>query len=551
MMRHHFRWAMAVWIAAAGLLLVGTASGGRAPARSPSSVAVSAVRSSTAASGQGSFVPRKLKHGGSLTVLEVAAVGGEWTTGLDPATSFTPATNMDIENSVFGSLFELVGPKGQLVPDLATGYQILDGGKTVNIFLRKGVKFSDGTPFNAQAVVFNWDRDFQLKANDLPNWPIASSNPFTVAGPYTAVIHFATPYTPVINTIHIHDVNWIVSPTALSKMGEQQFRLTPVGAGPFTVVSNTVNSQIVLKKNPLYWQKGLPYLNKLTIKSVASDESALEALQSGQAQAYVGMSTLQLLKSYQSSFTVTAQESADPLDVQLNTTKAPFNNIIAREAVYYATDASLLDKRLFDDLTPVVEGFTGPGGLFYQPHVPGYRTYDLAKAKALVKQLGGISFTLLGSSGGSQQTLDEALQTEWKAAGMKVNLQVSPDLTARIQTFLQNDWQASPGGDGSFDPAGGVGDWFWFLSTSPYSGVHDPTLDALIEKANQVPESQRGAVYQQVAEYQSSHALAVQLFPSFEFNVADHDVYAPCLTTVCPTSETAPEVWWQNAGYTR
>ncbi|MBO0887448.1 MAG: hypothetical protein J2O38_08615, partial [Acidimicrobiales bacterium] len=87
---------------------------------------------------------------------------------------------MDIENSVFGSLFELVGRKGQLVPDLATGYQILDGGKTVNIFLRKGVKFSDGTPFNASAVVFNWNRDFQLKANDLPNWPIASSNPFTV-----------------------------------------------------------------------------------------------------------------------------------------------------------------------------------------------------------------------------------------------------------------------------------------------------------------------------------------------------------------------------------
>jgi peptide/nickel transport system substrate-binding protein len=542
---------MAVWIAAAGLLMVGTASGGRALARSASSVAPFAVRSSATAGGQAPFVPRKLKHGGSLTVLEVGAVGGEWATGLDPATSFTPATNMDIENSVLGSLFELVGPKGQLVPDLATGYQILDGGKTVNIFLRKGVKFSDGTPFNAAAVVFNWNRDFQLKANDLPNWPVASSNPFTVAGPYTAVIHFATPYTPVINTIHIHDVNWIVSPTALSKMGEQQFRLTPVGAGPFTIVSNTVNSQIVLKKNPLYWQKGLPYLDKLTIKSVASDESALEALQSGQAQAYVGMSTLQLLKSYQSSFTVTAQESADPLDVQFNTTKPPFNSMLAREAVYYATNAKLLDKRLFDDLTPIVEGFTGPGGLFYQPHVPGYRTYDLAKAKALVKQLGGLSFTLLGASGGSQQTLDEALQTEWQAAGMKVNLQVSPDLTARIQTFLQNDWQASPGGDGSFDPAGGVGDWFWFLSTSPYTGVHDPALDALIQKANQVPESQRGAVYKQIADYQSNHAYAVQLFPSFEFDIADRNVYAPCLTTVCPTSETAPEVWWQNAGYTR
>jgi peptide/nickel transport system substrate-binding protein len=510
------------------------------------------VPSAGAATSQpGSFHPLPLRQGGTLTVLEVGTVGGEWATGLDPGTSYTPATNMDIENSVFGSLFELVGPSGQLVPDLATGYQLLDGGRTVQVFIRKGVRFSDGTPFDAAAVVYNWNRDFQLKDNDLPNWPLAASNPFTVAGPYTAVIHFAIPYTPVINTFHIHDVNWIVSPAALSKLGEQQFRLTPVGAGPFTVVSNTVNSEIVLKRNPLYWQKGLPYLDKLIFKSVASDESALEALQAGQAQAYVGMSTLQLLKAFQSSFTVTSQETADPLDVQLNTTKAPFDNILAREAIYYATDAPLLDKRLFHDVTPVVEGFTGPGGLFYRPRVPGYRTYDLAKAKALVKRLGGLSFTLLGGSSQTQETLDEALQTEWEAAGMKVKLVVSPDLTARIQTFLQNDWQASPGGDGSYDPAGGVGDWFWFLSTSPYSGVHDPTLDALIEKANEVPEAQRGALYQQIAKYQSDHAYAVQLFPSFEFDVADRNVYAPCLTTVCPTSEVVPEVWWQNAGYRR
>jgi hypothetical protein len=71
----------------------------------------------------------------------------------------------------------------------------------------------------------------------------------------------------------------------------------------------------------------------------------------------------------------------------------------------------------------------------------------------------------------------------------------------------------------------------------------------MIQKANQVPVSPRGAVYEQIAEYQSQHAYAVQLFPSFTFDVADRNVYAPCLTTDCPTSETAPEVWWQNAGY--
>lgn len=490
-----------------------------------------------------------LKHGGTMTVFELGALDGEWTSGLDPGTSFTPATNMDMENAIFGSLFEIVGPKGKLVPDLATGYKILDGGRTVDIFIRKGVTFSDGTPFNAAAVVYNWNRDWRLKDNDLPDWPVPKTGAFTTAGPYTAVIHFTRPYTPVINTIHIHDVNWIASPTAIKKMGEKAFKFAPVGAGPFVVASDNVNSQLVLKRNPNYWQKGLPYLNELIFKPVASDEAALEALESGAAQAYVGMTTQQLLPQYKSHFTVTLEETADPQDVQLNTTKAPFNNKLAREAIYYATNAPLLDKQLNNNFTPVVEGFTAPGGLFYQRTVPGYRTYNLAKAKAIVKQLGGLSFQLLGSSSPNGLKLDEALQTEWEAAGMKVTIKTSPDLTARIQTFLANDWQVSPGGDGSYDPAGGVGDWFWFQSTSPYSGVHSTEEDALLNKATEVPESQRGAVYQQLAEYQSSQAYAPQLFPTSSWNVAAHSVYAPCLTTVCPTSEVTPEIWWQNAGY--
>jgi peptide/nickel transport system substrate-binding protein len=492
-----------------------------------------------------------LKEGGSFTAFETGTEDGSWPGGLDPGTSDTPAANMDEENAVFGSLFELAGKNGTLVPDLATGYKILDGGKTVDVFVRHGVEFSDGTPFNAAAVVFNWRRDFRLKDNDLPSWPITTTDPFTTDGPYTAVIHFSKAYTPVITSFHIHDVNWIVSPTALAKMGEAKFRITPVGAGPFTVVSDTVSSELVLKKNPHYWQKGLPYLDNLTFKSTASDETALEAMQAGQGQAYIGMSTLELEKSFASSYTVTSEETADPRDVQFNTTKAPFNNKLAREAVYYATDAAVLDKQLDDDITPVVQGFTGPGGLFYEPTVPGYREYDLAKAKALVKQLGGLSFTLLGTDMADVKTLDEALQTMWQAAGMKVNLNLVADLQADIQQFQANSWQTSAGADGSYDPAGGVGVWFWFLSTSPYSGVHDPKMNALIDKATEVPESQRGAVYQQAAEYISNNAYAVQLFPEYVFNIADKDVYGPCLTTVCPTIETVPEVWWQNVGYTK
>ena len=66
---------------------------------------------------------------------------------------------------------------------------------------------------------------------------------------------------------------WVPSPTAKQKMGERAFRVTPVGAGPFTVVSNKLSSQIVLKKNPTYFKKDRPFLSQLTFKSIGGDEA--------------------------------------------------------------------------------------------------------------------------------------------------------------------------------------------------------------------------------------------------------------------------------------
>ena len=105
-------------------------------------------------------------------------------------------------------------------------------------------------------------------------------------------------------------------------------------------------------------------------------------MQAGQGQAYMGMSSPQLLNSYKSKFTVTTIPSTSPYDIQVNTAIPPFNNIKARLAIYYATDAALIDQKLFGNINPVGQSFTAPAGLFYEKDVPGYPTYDLNKAKA-------------------------------------------------------------------------------------------------------------------------------------------------------------------------
>jgi peptide/nickel transport system substrate-binding protein len=479
-------------------------------------------------------------------MLEETGLTGAWPTGLEPWTDGNGSANQSYLNAIYGNLVQL-GTNGQTIYDLATGIDKSPDGKTYTIHIRPGVKFSDGTPFNAAAVLFNFKKDLASTVGSTPHWPVAS---MTTSGDLDVVVKLTAPYAPFINTFHDGNVNWIASPTAVQKMGDDKFKLNPVGAGPFTVVSDTVSSELVLKKNPTYWQKGRPYLNSLTFKSVASDEAALETMQAGGVQGYEGMQTPQLVPAFSQSFNVLDVPSTSPYVIQLNTAIAPFNNKSAREAVYYATDVNAIDTKLFGNLHPVTQGFTAPNGLFYQQNVPGYRTYDLDKAKAAVKAAGGVTVDLMATQSSVTQTVLEALQQMWQAAGMKVTIHVD-QLANVIQQFQGKKWQASLQTAGAFDPAAGLGVVFRFGSKSPFSGVQDPKLDGMFAAAAAAQsDSQRGTLYNQAAKYISDNAYAPFLFPVNGWNIAAKNVSGPGLTTLLPASAVRPEILWDQVGFT-
>ncbi len=483
------------------------------------------------------------KHGGSLTVLEGDTFAGSWP-GLDPATDTDGAANMSYMDAIYGELFELT-TGGKETGDLATGYSFTNGGKTVNITLRQGVKFSDGTPFNAAAVVYNWTRDLASTCTCKPTFNQTTAPVIKATGPYSVSLTLTYVDAPFINALQGDVFNWIASPTAIKKMGEKAFALKPVGAGPFTVVTDVPDSLLVLKKNPHYWQPGLPYLNSLTFKPVASDEAALTAMESDAGQAYEGMSTPQLVKAFSAKFQTTAEPSTSPYDIQLNTFAAPFNNIKAREAVYYATDTSLLDKSLFNDTYPVGQSFTAPAGLFYEQNVPGYLTYNLAKAKALVKSLGGLNVVLGTLNTPVANEVDAALRTMWEAAGMKVTL-ASWDLTGLIAQFTGGKWQSMLQTAGAYDPGTGVGVCFRFCSTSPFTGVKNTTLnDLLFAAAGTTNNTVRAKDYDSAAALIAKEAWGPFLFPIAGYNIADHGVGGPGLNTPLPVTDVNPEILWQ------
>ncbi len=484
--------------------------------------------------------------GGSLTVLLNSGYEGAWPTGLDPATNTNGAANQDLMNSIYGNLFEL-GAGGTIINDLASSYSFADGGKTLTIDIRPGVKFTDGTPFNAAAVAANIKRDLASPCTCSPKgagWPLAPTPITTTAT--TVSLHYTVPFAPAVHDFIDANVNWIASPTALAKLGEQKFKIDPVGAGPFTVVSNTLSSQLVLKKNPNYWEAGHPLLDNLTFKSIGGDEAAYEAMQAGQAGAYVDMSTPAIINEAKSHFTVTQQLSTSPYDLQLNTKIPPFNNKLAREAIYYATNFSLISQHIFDNKFPLTQSFTGAGGLFYNPTVPGYPTYNLAKAKALVKQLGGLNINLGTISVLVATETTEALQSEWAQAGIKATIH-SYQLAPLIAQFESGKWQSFVQTAGSWDPASGVGVYFRFGSKSPFSGVHDPKLDALIlGAASTLNNSQRAALYAKAAEYIAANDYGPFYFSWAPSQVAAKSVSGPGLTTPLPAVVVSANVLWED-----
>ena len=499
----------------------------------------SASTAKVAASGAGS--------GGSLTALLDASFEGAWPTGIDPATDTNGLANQDLMTAVYGDLFQL-GPNGKIIDDLATGYKFSNGGDALNITVRNGVKFTNGDPFTAAMVARNIIRDLASPCTCSPSsdWTtINKSNPVTTAGDVVTV-HFTAPYGAALNTFFASNINWIADLNAEQSMGESAFQNTPVGAGPFTVVSDTPNVEAVLKRNPHYWQAGYPKLQNLTFKVVANDEAALEAMKAGQGQVYVDASDPPILAEAAKTYDVVQEKSTSPYDIQFNESAPPFNNKLAREALYYATNSKQLVAKLFNNKYPLTQSFTAPGGLFYEPVVPGYLGYNLAKAKALVKQLGGLNVSLGTIAVTTAVESTDAIAAQWEQAGVNVTVSDFP-LTGLIQAFVSGKWQAMLQTAGAWDPAIGTGVGFRFDSHSPFTGVHDPKLDALLEgAAGALKPAARKKDYAAAAAYIAQQADGPFLFSFAPDQIFAKNVTGPGLSTPLPAVAVSATVLWQD-----
>jgi len=506
----------------------------------------------------GSASKTPISHAGTVTALLSSEYAGNWPTGLDPGSSTTAAANISMMNAIFDGLFDLVadddGRNPRVAPSLAKAGEISADGRTLTVHLREGVRFSDGTSFDAEAVKFNLLRDLQSPCSCSPTrWPWATEDPVAVADNYTVVLNFAQPYAAAaLNAFPASNINWIVSPTALRVMGPSAFKLHPVGAGAFVVVSDEMSARLVLSRNGSYWNPHRPFLDHLIFESVGSESAAYLALLSGSAQVVEGVTSTPLIAEAQRDgrISVTRQPGTSPYVVQLNTSVAPFNDKRAREAVYYATNVEAIRNGIFNGWYPPSETFTAPGGLFHHARVEGYREYDLARARSLVTELGGLTVNLGTLKAQSAVQVITALQTQWRQAGMSVTID-SYNVGALVQQFKSGHWQAMLQTAGSYDPEAGSGVSIRFESNQLLSGVHDAALDELLSRAaDEADPRRRDADYRSASEYISNNAYAPFLFAFAPAQFSVHGLSGPGLTTKIPPILVNTGISWKDVRWT-
>jgi peptide/nickel transport system substrate-binding protein len=397
-------------------------------------LALTACGGSGGSSGGGSASGGGSSGGGSSSAAQTATIGGWNFNTLDPgATVGFLGPELPMVQPLYGALFDPPASQGgAFVPDLATGYSYAKDLKSVTITLRAGQKFSDGTPFDAAAIVSNIKR-YAGAVSPNKQW-YADIAGATASGGDTVKVSFTHPDTTFIYMLAYTSGGLFSSPTALKSAGPAKYGLHAVGAGPFKLSSFTPGQTLALVPNPSYWNAAkvkltsLKYINTPIDASVTYQDLAsgsIDSITLGGTSAPANV--LQQAKA-NGSITMTPGPDTTYLFMALNSGSKPFSNPVARQAVAYCTDRNAL-------ATALSPGFLKPafvaGGSGTQYYPDGGASgaaaaypypYNVAKAKALVQQLGGLSFNFI-NFGGLYNTISNALAQSWKDCG--INAQVS------------------------------------------------------------------------------------------------------------------------------
>ena len=351
---------------------------------------------------------------------------------LDPAQVSDYNTIRAVYN-MYDGLLRFKDESTEVEPGLAETWDISQDGLEYTLHLRKGVKFHDGTDFNAEAVKFNLERQFDDKH------PYHDTGDFAYAGftwgnvkqvdavdDYTIKITLTSPLAPFISHLAMHP-SFMVSPAAIKQYG-RDISIHPVGTGPFKFASWTPGVEIVEEKNPDYWGTSA-HVDKLIFRPIIEDQARLTELQAGGINFMVNIppDDLEGLKA-DPNLTVVEQTGMHTWWVYLNFMKTPLKDVRVRQALSYAVHKQAIVDNILKGTGVLAVNPMPPVVWSYTDQVERY-DYNPDKAKQLLAEAGYADgfpcvFWTPESGSGMQMPvlMSTAIQADLKAVGLNCQI---------------------------------------------------------------------------------------------------------------------------------
>jgi peptide/nickel transport system substrate-binding protein len=372
---------------------------------------------------------------------------------LDPAT-VTAANDFRILVNVFEGLVGYAPGTLDIVPELAESWEISEDGLQYTFKLREGVTFHDGTPFNAEAVKFTFDRMLD------ESHPFHNTGPFPLAFFYSSIastevvddltVRFTLtePYAPFLSNL-AETTGVIVSPTAVEQHGAE-FGRNPVGTGPFRFAEWRANEAVVIEANADHWA-GAPGLQAVVFRPLTDPNTRVAEMLSGGIDLLVEVPPASLSEFEGEGFEI--HEAAGPhlWFLILNLKEGPFTDVRIRQAANYAINKEALVEDVLEGTAQVAAGPTPPAfGWAYNEELEPY-PYDPERARQLLAEAGqpNPAVTFYVTEGGSGMldpvAMGTAIQADLEAVGFDVTIE-----TYEWNTFLG---EVNPGLEGKADMA--------------------------------------------------------------------------------------------------
>ncbi len=391
-------------------------------------------------------------------------------------------------NNIFNSLLTMTPPpEWKVVPELATSWDVQEGGRTWVFHLVQGVKFHDGTDFDAPAAKWNIERILDPEVHSWVRPYYTAIDRVETVDTYTLRVHMKEPFGSLDRALagYFQGIP-MASPRSFATYGKDWVQ-HPTGTGPFILKEWSPGERVVLEKNPQYFKPGLPYLDKLEVRIMKDPLTASTALRAGEVDLITRVPIQQVLVLEKSpGIRLATGPPMAPTVALLNLRVKPFDDVRVRRAVGgYGIDREEIARVGFHGrVQPLVSVL--PPGVPDAINLTELYPYRPDEAKRLLKELGydeknPLRFTILvGNQDATLADLAVLIKNQMAKIGgeAKINL---VDQTTLIDLFVvKHEFEMMVSNFGSLLDINMGSVSFFHGASADFVGMNDPTLEALV-----------------------------------------------------------------------